>query len=82
MSTDIINNNFGEFDNCEVSIGIKYFFDEKTSFLSTFIQTSSPKRIPSPKRKITPEERLRKYVELKYGKLNVKKKQRIVEKKS
>jgi hypothetical protein len=40
------------------------------------------KSVSSPK-KLTPEERLRRYVELKYGKKNVqKKKSKIVEKKA
>ena len=83
VSIGILNNKLGEPEYREVSVGIEYFFGEKTSFLSTFTHTSSPKKFPSPKRKRrTPEERLRKYVELKYGKLNVKKKQKIVEKKS
>ena len=88
VSIGILNNKLGESEYREVSGGIKGFFGEKTSFLSTFTHTSSPKKFPSPKRKRrTPEERLRKYVELKYGKLNnnknnAKKKQKIVEKKS
>ena len=87
VSIGILNNKLGESEYPEVSGGIKCFFGEKTSFLSTFTHTSSPKKFPSPKRRKTPEERLRKYVELKYGKLNnkknnAKKKQKIVEKKS
>ena len=87
VSIGILNNKLGESEYREVSVGIEYFFGEKTSFLSTFTHTSSPKKFPSPKRRKTPEERLRKYVELKYGKLNnkknnAKKKQKIVEKKS
>ena len=88
VSIGILNNKLGESEYREVSEGNKLFFGEKTSFLSTFTYTSSPKKFPSPKRKRrTPEERLRKYVELKYGKLNnnknnAKKKQEIVEKKS
>lgn len=40
---------------------------------------NSPTRSP---KKLSPEERLRRYVEQKYGKLNVQKKDKIVEKKS
>jgi len=80
--TDILSKDLGEFGNREVPTATKMrFYGDKTSFLfAMFNLTSSPRKIPSPKRKITPEERLRRYVQLKYGKLNVKKK--IVEKKS
>ena len=82
MSTGILSNNLGEFSNRETLGGFKRFYGDKTSFLfAMFNLTSSPRKIPSPKRKITPEERLRRYVEFKYGKLDVWKK-KIVEKKS
>ena len=84
MSTGTSSKGLGEFGNRETSTATNMrFFGDKTSFLFAFLsRISSPKRIPSPKRKITPEERLRRYVELKYGKLNIEKKKKIVEKKS
>ena len=84
MSTDILNNNLGEFSNREtLTVNGRFYGEYSTPFLSVlFYRISSPRKFPPPKRKATPEERLRRYVELKYGKLNVKKKQKIVEKKS
>ena len=82
MFTDILNKGLGEFGHRETPTATNMrFYGDKTSFLFAFLsRISSPKKFPSPKRKLTPEERLRRYVQLKYGKLNVKKK--IVEKKS
>ena len=83
MYTDILSKDLGEFGNREVPTATNMrFYGDKTSFLFAFLsRISSPKKFPSPKRKLTPEERLRRYVEFKYGKLDVWKK-KIVEKKS
>ena len=83
VSTDILNNNLGEFGNREI-LTVKGRFNGEYSTPFLFVlnsRISSPRKFPPPKRKTTPEERLRKYVEIKYGRLNVKKKE-IVEKKS
>ena len=84
VSTDILNNNLGEFSNREVlTVNGRFYGAYSTPFLSVLNnRINSPRKFPFHKRKATPEERLRRYVELKYGKLNVKKKQKIVEKKS
>tara|TARA_R100000700_G_scaffold39883_2_gene53836 strand:- start:1633 stop:1863 length:231 start_codon:yes stop_codon:yes gene_type:complete len=76
VSIDILNNKLGEFSDREALTVAGRFRGSQQPLLSALNH-----RICSPK-KLTPEERLRRYVELKYGKLNVKKKQKIVEKKS
>ena len=76
MSIDILNNKLGEINYRKISTAKRRFRGVQSPFLSAFNSKSC-----SPK-KLAPEERLRRYVELKYGKLNVKKKQKIVEKKS
>ena len=76
--TDILNSNLGESGYREVpGTDIVRFQAEFNSFPFAFLyrRTNSPK-------KLTPEERLRRYIEFKYGKLNVKvEKKNKVEKK-
>ena len=74
----------GESDGREISAVDKMRFGvHLTPFLSASLnRISSPKKtFIRKKKKMDPAERLRRYVELKYGKLNVKKKKRV-EKKS
>ena len=76
MYIDTLNNKLGESGYRENSaIGVFYW-----ATLTPF--PFHPSGVNSPK-KLTPEERLRRYVEQKYGKINVhKKKKNKVEKKS
>jgi hypothetical protein len=72
---DTLNNKLGESRYREdLAIGV-FFWATLTPF------PFHPNSVNSPK-KLTPEERLRRYVELKYGKKNVHKKKKKVEKKS
>jgi hypothetical protein len=67
--TDILNNKLGEFSDREALTFKRRFRGGQSPLLSV-----SNKRNSSPK-KITPVERLRRYIEFKYGKINVKKKE-------
>ena len=71
MSTDILNKKKGESDNREMSAVNKMRFGEHlTPFLNALPnRTSSPKKIRNKEKKLTPVERLRRYIELKYGKI-------------
>jgi len=73
--TDILNNNLGESGYRENPAIVVFSWATLTPF------PFHPDSVNSPK-KLTPEERLRKYVEQKYGKINVQKKKNKVEKKS
>ena len=77
MYTDTLNNNLGESGYREVpAVTNMRLYGDSSPFLFAFLN-----RISSPK-KLTPEERLRRYIEFKYGKLNVKvEKKNKVEKK-
>ena len=66
--TDILNNKLGESGYREVLAVNGRFRGVQPSLL--FVLNN---RINSPK-KLTPEERLKRYIEFKYGKLNVQKK--------
>ena len=67
MYTDILNNNLGESGYREIPAATNMrFYGEQTPFLFAFLT-----RISSPK-KLTPEERLRRYIKWKYGDLNNK----------
>ena len=78
MYTDILKKDLGESGCREASaVGVLRLQAEFNSFPFAFLyrRTNSPK-------KLTPEERLRRYIEFKYGKLNVKvEKKNKVEKK-
>ena len=69
MYTDILNNNLGESGYREISaVTLMRFYGEQTPFLFAslkYYSTFSPK-------KLTPEERLRRYIKWKYGDLNNK----------
>ena len=75
MYTDTLNNKLGE-SKCREDLATGVFF---WATLTPF--PFHPSGVNSPK-KLTPEERLRRYIELKYGKKNVHKKKKNVEKKS
>jgi len=68
VSTDILNNKLGESGYREVLAVNGRFRGAQSPLLSVLNN-----RINSPK-KLTPEERLRRYIEFKYGKLNANKK--------
>tara|TARA_R110000824_G_scaffold394282_1_gene593950 strand:+ start:2344 stop:2604 length:261 start_codon:yes stop_codon:yes gene_type:complete len=84
--TDTLNKDLGESGYREESAGLGIYFGANTvPFLSiSDIRISSPKKIYIGKRKkkMDPAERLRRYIELKYGKLSDNKKKKNVEKKS
>ena len=87
MYIDTLNKNLGESGYRKESAGISICFGANTvPFLSiSDVRISSPKKnyIGKRKKKIDPAERLRRYVELKYGKMSdTKKKKKNVEKKS
>ena len=87
MYIDTLNKNLGESGYRKESAGISICFGANTvPFLSiSDVRISSPKKnyIGKRKKKIDPAERLRRYVELKYGKMSdTKKKKKKVEKKS
>lgn len=86
MYTDTLNKDLGESGYREESAGLGIYFGANTvPFLSiSDIRISSPKKIYIGKRKkkMDPAERLRRYIELKYGKLSDNKKKKNVEKKS
>ena len=69
MYIDTLNNNLGEFGYREIpAVTSMRFYGEKTPFLFAslkYYSTFSPK-------KLTPEERLRRYIKWKYGDLNNK----------
>ena len=86
MYIDTLNKNLGESGYRKESAGISICFGANTApFLSiSDIRISSPKKtFIRKKKKMDPAERLRRYVELKYGKMSdTKKKKKNVEKKS
>ena len=84
MYTDTLNNNLGEFGYREVPTETMMRFGVHTPFLSASLnRISSPKKtFIRKKKKMDPAERLRRYVELKYGKMSDTKKKKKVEKKS
>ena len=86
MYTDTLNKDLGESGYREESADLSIRFGANTvPFLSiSDIRISSPKKIYIGKRKkkMDPAERLRRYIELKYGKLSDNKKKKNVEKKS
>ena len=87
MYIDTLNKNLGESGYRKESAGISICFGANTvPFLSiSDVRISSPKKnyIGKRKKKIDPAERLRRYFELKYGKMSdTKKKKKNVEKKS
>jgi|TARA_R110002020_G_scaffold118349_1_gene270565 hypothetical protein len=73
--TDTLNNKLGESKYREDLASGVFFWATLTPF------PFHPSGVNSPK-KLTPEERLRRYVEQKYRKKNVHKKKKNVEKKS
>ena len=72
---DTLNNKLGESKCREDLAGEVFFWTTLTSFPFHLSSVNSPK-------KLTPEERLRRYIEQKYGKMHVHKKKKNVEKKS
>ena len=72
---DTLNNKLGEPKYRESLDAEVFFWTTLESFPFHLGSVNSPK-------KLTPEERLRRYIELKYGKINVHKKKKNVEKKS
>ena len=88
MYTDTLNKDLGESGYREESADLSIRFGANTvPFLSVSdVRISSPKKIyigKRKKKKMDPAERLRRYVELKYGKIgDNKKKNKNVEKKS
>ena len=88
MYTDTLNKDLGEAGYRKESADLSIRFGANTvPFLSVSdVRISSPKKIyigKRKKKKIGPTERLRRYVELKYGKIgDNKKKNKNVEKKS
>jgi len=86
--TDTLNKDLGESGYREESADLSIRFGANTvPFLSVSdVRISSPKKIyigKRKKKKMDPAERLRRYVELKYGKIgDNKKKNKNVEKKS